>query len=72
MTFTAVFVQDGPWVVAWLEEFPGVSTQGATIDEARENLRDALQEMIAARRELAARELQGQSVVGREAFALSS
>jgi predicted RNase H-like HicB family nuclease len=72
MNFTAVFVQDGPWVVAWLEEFPGVSTQGATLEEARENLRDALHEMIAARRELAARELHGQTVVSREVFALSA
>src|SRR5258706_12160342 len=40
---TAVYVRDGDWIVAWLEELPGVATQGATLEEARDNLRDALQ-----------------------------
>jgi predicted RNase H-like HicB family nuclease len=72
ITLTTVFQQDGPWIVAWLEEWPGVNTQGATIEEARENLRDALQELIAARRELAARQLAQQTGVVREAFAVSA
>lgn len=40
--FTAVYKKTKDWFVAWIEEIPGVNTQGKTIDEARENLRDAL------------------------------
>ena len=37
MTFTAVFEQDGPWWMGYVEELPGANAQGATLDEAREN-----------------------------------
>jgi predicted RNase H-like HicB family nuclease len=37
-TFTAVFEQDGDWWVDYVEELPGANTQGATLEEARENL----------------------------------
>ncbi len=69
---TAVYVRDGDWIVAWLEELPGVATQGATLEEARDNLRDALQLTIEARRELARRKLQDQAVISREAFSMSA
>ena len=31
MNLTAVFVQDGEWIAAWIVEIPGVNTQGATM-----------------------------------------
>lgn len=52
-TFTAVFEQDEDWWVAWCEEVPGAVTQGETIDEARENLKEAIQLVLDVRRELA-------------------
>jgi predicted RNase H-like HicB family nuclease len=70
MNLTAVYVQDGPWIVAWLVEMPRVHTQGASIDEARENLRDALALMLEAGREEGERELIGKTVIQREALAL--
>ncbi|KKQ83101.1 MAG: hypothetical protein UT07_C0010G0025 [Parcubacteria group bacterium GW2011_GWB1_38_8] len=42
--------------IAWVEEIPGVNTQGYTKKKARENLEDALKEFIAARRALTKRE----------------
>jgi len=42
--------------VAYVEEMPGVNTQGRTLAEARRNLREALALVIEANRELAARE----------------
>ena len=66
---TAVYEQKGDWWVAWVEEIPGANTQGRTLDEARENLADAVQELFAARRELAQQQLQGREVV--EKFALA-
>ena len=41
--FTAVIEKRGRWYVAWVEEIPGVNTQGKTLAEARRNLKDALQ-----------------------------
>lgn len=69
MELNAVYVQDGEWIVAWLVEIPGVHTQGATIEEARENLRDALALMLEVQREDSERELEGKTVVKREALA---
>ncbi|MBM3892193.1 MAG: type II toxin-antitoxin system HicB family antitoxin, partial [Verrucomicrobia bacterium] len=33
--FTAVFQKSGKWWAAYVEEIPGVNTQGATLKEAR-------------------------------------
>jgi predicted RNase H-like HicB family nuclease len=62
-TFTAVFEQDGDWWVAYVEELPGANTQGATLEEARENLKEAVQLIIEANRELARRETEGKDVI---------
>jgi predicted RNase H-like HicB family nuclease len=51
--FTAVFAQDGEWVVGWIEEIPGAVAQERTIEEARVSLRAALLDVIEANRELA-------------------
>jgi len=54
--FTAVFEQQGEWWIGYVEELPGANTQGRTLEEARENLREAVQLIIEANRELARRE----------------
>jgi len=45
MKIKATFVKDGKWWVAWTEDVPGALTQGKTIEEAKENLIDAIHEM---------------------------
>ncbi len=45
MKIKATFVKDGEWWVAWSEDVPGALTQGKTIEEAKENLIDAIHEM---------------------------
>ncbi|HOR00534.1 MAG TPA: type II toxin-antitoxin system HicB family antitoxin [Anaerolineae bacterium] len=62
-TFTAVFERIGEWWIARVEEIPGVNTQGRTLDEARENLKEALQQVIETNRELARRESGGKDVI---------
>ena len=69
MELTAVYIQVPEGYVAFVEELPGANTQGATLDEARENLQEAVQLVLAANRELAERSLVGQDV-SREPFAL--
>jgi predicted RNase H-like HicB family nuclease len=44
-------------------------TQGETIDEARDNLKDAIQLLLEVRREDAEKELEGRDVI-RESLAL--
>ena len=40
--FTAVYKKSGKWYLGWVEELSGVNTQGRTLAEARENLKEAL------------------------------
>lgn len=40
--FTAVYKKSKGWYLGWVEEIPGVNTQGKTIQEVRENLKEAL------------------------------
>jgi len=67
---TAVYEKHGDWYVAYLEEIPGVNTQGKTKEEARANLEDALHEFLEANRELARRDISGKDNVTEEKFAL--
>jgi predicted RNase H-like HicB family nuclease len=48
---------------AFVEELPGANTQGETIDEARENLREAVTLVIEANRELSQQATQGADVI---------
>jgi predicted RNase H-like HicB family nuclease len=64
--FSAVFEQDGDWWIAYLEELPGANTQGRTLAEARENLKDAVRLLIATNRDLTRRELQGKTIIREE------
>lgn len=44
--FTAVVQQRDSWWVGWIEEIPGVNSQGVTREELLENLRSALEEAV--------------------------
>jgi predicted RNase H-like HicB family nuclease len=45
-SYTAVIQQDDPWWIGWVEEVPGVNSQGKTREELLDNLRDALEEAL--------------------------
>jgi predicted RNase H-like HicB family nuclease len=57
MILTAVFEEvpesEGGGYVAYVEELPGAISEGDTLDEARDNLRDAISLLLEANRELA-------------------
>lgn len=42
MQFTAIYKKSGKWYLGWIEEISGVNTQGKTLKETKENLREAL------------------------------
>jgi len=59
MTFTAVFMPVPEGYIGFVEEIPGANSQGETLDEGRENLREAVQLVLEANRELAEQALIG-------------
>jgi predicted RNase H-like HicB family nuclease len=67
LTLTAVFEEvpasEGGGYVAYVEELPGANTQGATLAEARANLRDAIAELLEARRAVLGEQLAGHKVI---------
>jgi predicted RNase H-like HicB family nuclease len=44
--------RDPAWI-GWIEELPGANTQGSTLEEARENLKEAARLVLDANRQLA-------------------
>jgi predicted RNase H-like HicB family nuclease len=68
---TAIYhkVQEG--YVAFVEELPGANSQGATLEEARENLREAIEMVIDANRTISGQELGGAQVI-RESIKVSA
>lgn len=63
MQLTAVFENVGEWWLGYVEEMPGANTQGKTMDEARENLREAVQLIIEANRELLSEQTEGHEII---------
>jgi predicted RNase H-like HicB family nuclease len=64
LEFTAVFKEapEGGYV-AFVEELPGANTQGETLDEARDNLREAVGLVLESNRHLAEQELGADPVI---------
>ena len=63
MVFTAVYMKVAEGYVGFVEELPGANTQGATLDEVRANLQEAVDLVLEANRTLAEESLQGQEVI---------
>ena len=63
LQLTAVFRKVPEGYVASVEELPGANTQGATLEEARTNLRDAVALTLEANRALAEEDLAGAEVI---------
>ena len=53
--FTAVYRKRGKCYLGWVEEVPGVNTQGKTLAQVKNNLRDALRLVLDTNREIARR-----------------
>jgi predicted RNase H-like HicB family nuclease len=49
--YSAVIRRDGEWWIGWIQEVPGVNSQGATREELLANLREALGEALEMNRE---------------------
>ena len=69
MKLTGVYMKVKEGYVAFIEELPGANTQGETLDEARENLPEAVALLLEANRAMAELSLEGANVI-RETFVL--
>ena len=68
--FTAVYKKSGKWYTGWVEEGPGVNTQGKTLSEVKENLREALVLILETNRLISVAEKKRGNVI-REPVAVS-
>ena len=67
MKLTAVFVPDEEGgFIAYIEEIPGVNTQGETLNEAKANILDALNLVMETRLALAKKELKKNPLLKRK------
>ena len=71
ITFTAIYeeAEEGGHI-GWIAELPGANTQGETLEEARENLIDAMQMILEANREKAEQRLGSKAKIVREKLIL--
>ena len=53
MKLTAVFLKVPDGYIGFVEELPGANTQGKTLQEARDNIREAIEMTLEANRILA-------------------
>jgi predicted RNase H-like HicB family nuclease len=70
--FTAVFRKVPEGYIGFVEELPGANTQGATLEEARTNLHEAVAMVLEANRELVGEATGGSGDVIREPFKVSA
>jgi predicted RNase H-like HicB family nuclease len=63
MSFTAVFLKAPEGYVGFVEELPGANTQGATLDEARKNLKEAVRLVLQANREMSEKGISRRRVI---------
>lgn len=67
LTLTAIFeevpLSEGGGYTAYVEELPGAISEGDTLEEARDNLRDAIELLLEANRELTGKAQGGKKVI---------
>jgi len=71
MEYTAIIteVEDG-WYMGQCEQIPGAITQGKTVEEVQENLKEALALVLESEQEHCRKQYEGQSFIRRKiAFA---
>jgi len=67
--YTGVFEQVEGWWIGHVEELPGCNVQERTLEEARESLKEVIQLVVQANRDLARLDVEGHTVL-RESVAV--
>lgn len=63
LTLNAVYLKVPEGYIGFVEELPGANTQGETLEEARENLKEAVALVLEANRTLAEEAVNGHEVI---------
>ena len=63
ITLTAVYRKVPEGYIGFVEELPGANTQGITIEEVRENLKEAVDLVIETNRALAREWVDGDEII---------
>jgi predicted RNase H-like HicB family nuclease len=71
LKFTAVFQEVAQGYIGFVEELPGANTQGKTLEEARKNLREAVELVLDANRIVSEKSICGEKVI-REPLLIST
>jgi predicted RNase H-like HicB family nuclease len=71
LKLTAVFEKVPQGYIGYVEELPGANTQATTLEEARENLAEAVELVLEANRQLAEERLGARDVI-REPLSFSA
>ncbi len=71
ITLTAVFKKVPSGYIGFVEELPGANTQGATLEEARSNLEEAIVLVLEANRTIEEERIQDTDVI-REPMVMST
>jgi len=66
MSFTAVYQKVPEGYIGFVEELPGANTQGSTLEETRENLKEAIRLVLEANKKLTEKEFAGKDVIREE------
>lgn len=63
MHLTAIFQKVPEGYIGFVEELPGANTQGATLEEVRTNLAEAVELVLEANRSMAEETIAGKDVI---------
>lgn len=61
--FTTIIEKHDKWYIGYIEEISGVNTQGRTIKEVEENLKEAFELVVSANRELIKKTIQDHKAI---------
>jgi predicted RNase H-like HicB family nuclease len=62
-TLTAVFEKVPEGYIGYVEELPGANAQGETLQEVKENLKEAIELVLEANRQLMEEEIRGKELI---------
>jgi predicted RNase H-like HicB family nuclease len=62
-SFTGIIEKTDNWYIGFIEEIPGVNTQGKTLEEVKENLKEALELILISNRQIAEKNIIGKSII---------
>ena len=60
---TAIFEKSPQGYIGYVEELPGANTQGATLEETKRNLIEAIQLVLEANRQLVEETISGKEII---------